>query len=264
MPVMKLAQRMVGIGTETAFEALPAPARSRRRAGTSSIWRSASPTSTPRRTSATRPSAPSTRAGRTTARRSASPSCARPSPTSRQRVRGIRRRPGQRGRHARRQADHVLRDPGPDRGGRRGHLPGPGLPDLRVDDPLRRRHAGALRAARGERLPLRRRRAARAGHARDEADHLQLAPQPDRRRADARRHRPPSPTSRASATSRSWPTRSTAAASTRASTSPSPRCPGMAERTIVLDGFSQDLRHDRLAAGLRDLAAGAGRCRSAS
>ena len=27
--------------------------------------------------------------------------------------------------------------------------------------------------------------------------------------------------------------------------------PGMAERTITLDGFSQDLRHDRLAARLR-------------
>ena len=27
--------------------------------------------------------------------------------------------------------------------------------------------------------------------------------------------------------------------------------PGMRERTIVLDGFSQDLRDDRLAAGLR-------------
>ena len=32
--------------------------------------------------------------------------------------------------------------------------------------------------------------------------------------------------------------------------------PGMAERTIMLDGFSQDLRDDRLAARLRD------RCRS--
>ena len=36
--------------------------------------------------------------------------------------------------------------------GRRGHLPEPRVPDLRVDGPLRRRHAGRRAAARGERL----------------------------------------------------------------------------------------------------------------
>ena len=41
-------------------------------------------------------------------------------------------------------------------------------------------------------------------------------------------------------TSSSWPTRSTGGSCTTApSTSRSPRCPGMAERTIVLDGFSK-------------------------
>ena len=68
-----------------------------------------------------------------------------------------------------------------------------------------------------------------------------------------------------STTCGSSPTRSTAGSCTTArSTSRSRRCPGMAERTIVLDGFSQDLRDDRLAAGLRDRAAVARRRPTAS
>src|SRR5689334_18528391 len=45
---------------------------------------------------------------------------------------------------ARRQAADVLHDDGADRAGRRGDLPQPGLPDLRVDDQLRWRQGGPL------------------------------------------------------------------------------------------------------------------------
>ena len=51
---MKLAERMSRIGTESAFEVLARPARSRRRARASSTWRSVSPTSR-RRSTSTRP-----------------------------------------------------------------------------------------------------------------------------------------------------------------------------------------------------------------
>ena len=99
-------------------------------------------------------------------------------------------------RHARRQGRDVLRDPRPGRPGRRGPLPGPGLPDLRVDDAVRRRDAGADPDPPGERLPPRPRRARVAHHAADPAPRHQLAGQPDRRgphprrpRADRRRWR---------------------------------------------------------------------------
>ena len=42
-------------------------------------------------------------------------------------------------RHGRRQGRDALRDPRPGRSGRRGHRPRSRLPDLRIDDPLRRR-----------------------------------------------------------------------------------------------------------------------------
>ena len=69
--------------------------------------------------------------------------------------------PRLRGRHPGRQADHVLRDAGAGRAGRRGHLPRPGLPHLRVDGALCGRHHRAVRDPPGERLPGRPRRAAR-------------------------------------------------------------------------------------------------------
>ena len=127
----------------------------------------------------------------------------------------------------------------PHRPGRRGHRPGPGLSDLRLDHALRRRHAGAHPAPHGERLPARRRRAGRADHAAHEAAGAQLAGQPDRRRADPRRHRadrgagaPPRP-GRAADEIYARILYDGAEHVSIAS------LPGMAERTIVLDGFSK-------------------------
>ena len=63
----------------------------------------------------------------------------------------------------------------------------------------------------------------------------QLAPQPDRQGLRPRRARARSPRTAASATSSPSPTRSTStSSSTAASTSRSPRCPGMAERTLTI------------------------------
>ena len=56
---------------------------------------------------------------------------------------GRRRGPVPGLRHGRRQGRDAVRDPRPGRPGRRGHRARPGLPDLRVADPLRRRDAGA-------------------------------------------------------------------------------------------------------------------------
>ena len=148
--------------------------------------------------------------------------------------------------------------------GRRGDRPRPGLPDLRVDHPLRRRNARPHPDPDGERLPPRRRRARVAHHAADAAARDQLAGKPDRRRADARRPRARSPSSRSATTSSSSPTRSTAGSCTTArSTCRSPRCRhGRADdrpRRLL-----EDLRDDRLATGLRDRAAVARRRRTAS
>ena len=128
----------------------PGRARSKPRAGASSTWRSASPTSRRRRTSSRPASRRCGTARRTTARR---PACrvlreacaaravahARPRsiPASRVLV-----TPGA-------QAVPVLRRARDLRPGRRGHLPRPRLPDLRVGHPLGRRDAGAAAAPRG-------------------------------------------------------------------------------------------------------------------
>ena len=91
-----------------------------------------------------------------------------------------RRRPG-------RQADHVLLDDGRARAGRRSDLSEPGLPDLRVDDQLPRRDAGADAARREPRLLVRPRHVRGEAVAADEDGRPQLAGQPDRRRdSDAR------------------------------------------------------------------------------
>ena len=129
-------------------------------------------------------------------------------------------------RHGRWQGRDALRDPRPDRPGRRGDRPGPRLPHLRVARPLRRRHARPHPDPDGERLPARRRRARVADHPEDADDRDQLAGEPDRRRADPRRHRADRGARPARTTSSSSPTRSTAGSCTTArSTSRSPRCP---------------------------------------
>src|SRR5919202_3246176 len=69
------------------------------------------------------------------------------------------------------------------RAGRRGRLTRPRLPDLRVGDPLRRRHAGPARAPRGRRLRVLGRRARGEAVGPHAARDPQLAAEPDRRRA---------------------------------------------------------------------------------
>ena len=119
--------------------------------------------------------------------------------------------------------------------------PGPRLPDLRVAGPLRRRHAGAHPDPDGERLPARRRRARVARSRREDADDRdQLPGEPDRRRPDPRRHRARSPSS---------PQRHDLVVLADeiygrilydgAEHVSIASLPGMAERTIVLDGFSK-------------------------
>ncbi len=186
---MKLAQRMVGIGTETAFEAA-ARARALEAQGRHIVHLEIG-----------EPDFDTPDNIRDAAKRALDEGWTHYGPPLGQpklreaiaaesgRWRGLRGRSGQCRRHAGCQADHVLRDPGPDRGRRRSHPPRPGLPDLRVDDTLHRWHAGALRAARGERLPARSGRAPKPRDSKNEDDHLQLAPQSDRRGARPRGHR---------------------------------------------------------------------------
>ena len=97
-----------------------------------------------------------------------------------------RGRPGERPRRHGGEAVPLLRDPRDLQSGRRGRLPGSGLPDLRVGDPLGGRHAGSAPAARGAGLRVRPRRPRVAAGPEDEARDPQLAAEPDRRRALAR------------------------------------------------------------------------------
>ena len=154
MPSMKLAQRMVGIGTETAFEAA-ARARALEAQGRHIVHLEIG-----------EPDFDTPANIRDAAKRALDDGWTHYGPPLGQpklreaiaddskRFRGIDVDPA-----------NVVVTPGakpimyyailrPDRAGRRGHLPGPGLPHLRVDDALHGRHAGAVRAARGERLPI--------------------------------------------------------------------------------------------------------------
>ena len=122
-----------------------------------------------------------------------------PAPGPARAARGLRRaplapprprdRPGQRRRRAGRQAVPVLRRARDLQPGRRGHLPEPGLPDLRVRDQVGRRDAGAAADHRGARLRVQRRRPGRAPHAEDQARDPQLAREPDGRHRAARAQR---------------------------------------------------------------------------
>ena len=221
---MRLAGRMDRIGTETAFEAA-ARARALEATGRSVIHLEIGEPDfdTPANIREAAKRALDRGATHYTPDRR-HPRAARGHRRGRDRPQGFRRDPGPRRRGPRRQAGHVLRHPGPGRRGRRGHLPGPGLPDLRVDGQLRRRQGRALPDPPGERLPARPGRAAprssRLGPGWSSSTRRRTRPAASRP-ATTSRGSPPSP---ASTTSRSWPTRSTAASSTRASTSRSPRC----------------------------------------
>ena len=88
--------------------------------------------------------------------------------------------------HARREADHVLRDPRARRPGRRGRPARSELPDLPVDGGVRRRHRRAVRAAHRRRLPPRPGAPRGAHHPADEARDHQQPGQPDGQHAPAR------------------------------------------------------------------------------
>ena len=172
------------------------------------------------------------------------------------RTQGLHRDRGPGRGRAGRQAHDVLRAPRPGAGGRRGRLPGPGLPDLRVDGPLRRRDAGPVPDHPGARLPGGPRRARGARDRPDAAADHQLAREPHRRRLHARRHR-------ADRGARAAPPRGHRPR--RRDLRPDrprrrarldrvaarPRGPDDRARRLL-----EDVRDDRLAAGLRDPAAG--------
>ena len=179
---MRLSQRMARLGTETAFEVL-VRARALEAQGRNIVHLEIGEPDFDTPAHITEAGGPRAQGRRHAlrARRRASPSCARPSPRTRTRRRGAQATPGDGGGDAGRQADHVLRDPGAGGRGRRGALPEPRLPDLRVDDPLHRRQPGAGAAAGGEGLRAGRGPALRAGRAQDAAHHPELPAQPDRR-----------------------------------------------------------------------------------
>ena len=225
---MRIAARMSTIGTETAFE-VSARGRALEAEGRSIIHLQIGEPDfdTPANVREAAKRRARRRRDPLPAVRRASRRCARRSPTDATARKGFAVDAGPRLRHGRRQGRDALRDPRPGRPGRRGHRPGSRLPDLRVDHPLRRRHAGPDPDPDGERLPARRRRAGLADHAADEAARDQLAGEPDRRRPDPERPRARSPSSRIRHDLSSSPTRSTAGSCTTApSTSRSPRCPG--------------------------------------
>ena len=158
------------------------------------------------------------------------------------------RRAGRRG--PRREAHHGLRAHGPRGARRRGHRARPGLPHLRIDDRLHGRHPGGHPAAPGERLPPRPRRAARARHAAHPDALLQQPPEPHRRRAHEgghRGHRADRPRARPGRLRRrdlhAHPLRG------RALLDHGPA--GDAGAHDRPRRLQQDVRHDRLAPGLR-------------
>ena len=117
--------------------------------------------------------------------------------------------------------------------------PDPGFPIYESMTRFVGAHAGAPAAARGERLPAGRRRAAAPREPPDEADHLQLARQPHRRRPDAGR-----PAGIADVAGEHDITVLADEIYMRilydgAQHHSIASFPGMAERTIVLDGFSK-------------------------
>ena len=112
---------------------------------TSSTSRSASPTSPRPRTSPRRRSPRSARARPATARRAGIPELREAAAAELSRTRGVPIGARARPRRQRGQAVPVLRRAGDLRARRRGDLPRPRLPDLRVGDPLRRRDARPAR-----------------------------------------------------------------------------------------------------------------------
>ena len=160
-------------------------------------------------------------------------------------------RPRARARGHRRQAVPVLHRPRHLRARRRGRAPRPGLPDLRVRDPLGGRHAGAPAAARGLGLRLRRRRARRPAGTAHEARHPQLAAQPHRRRR--RRRVPAAAAAELMLRTPAWVLSDEVYSRLLhdGGFASIASVPGMLERTVVLDALLEDLRDDRVALRVR-------------
>ena len=147
---MRLSQRMARLGTETAFEVL-VRARALEAQGRNIVHLEIGEPDFDTPAHIIDAAVQALRAGATHYGPSAGlPELREAIAEDSSRRRGAQGHAGDGGGHAGRQADHVLRDPGPGGRGRRGDLPEPGLPDLRVDDPLHRRRAGAGAAAGGE------------------------------------------------------------------------------------------------------------------
>ena len=163
------------------------------------------------------------------------------------------------------QAHHVLRDHGAREPGRRGDLPEPRLPHLRVGDQLRGREAGADPAPRGDRLRLRPARSS-SGASRSKTKLIiinspenptggVLAPEDAR---PHRRDRAPLPRARC------CPTRSTGASSTTGEFASIASLPGMKTSDHHPGRLLEVLRDDRLAPRLRRDAEAARRARHAA
>ena len=222
----ELAGGVARLGTETAFAVLAGRARWSAPGATSSTWRSASPTSTRRRTSP-RPGSPRCGRGRrTTAPRPGIPELREAAAAELTRTRGMDIAPERVARRQRRQAVPLLHHPRDLRARRRGRLPRPRLPDLRVGHPLGRRDAGAAAAARGARLQLRARGPRGAPERAHEARHPQLAAEPDRRRHAGGRPRGRGGPHPADAGLGAHRRGLRAADSTATPSPPSPACPG--------------------------------------
>ncbi len=170
---------------------------------------------------------------------------------------GRRGRPGPDRHRAGRQGHHVLRDHHVRRARRRDHVPGSGFSDLPLGDRVLRRQGGADPALRGERLLVLGRGGAGQDHAAHAADHHQQPGQSDRRRGPARGARQAGRRPRGAPRGRGHVGRDLRPHGLRQR--PARQHAGLSRARGPADParrLVQDLRHDRLAAGLRGLAEG--------
>ena len=172
-----LSRRAESLGTENAFVVLAEVNALARSARTSSRSASASPTSRRRPTCRTRRSRPSAPASMATRPARASTSLRAAAAKDLATRRGLDHRAGRRRRRRGRQALHRVHDRVGHRlrRGRRSHLSGAGLSDLRIADPRQRCRAGADLPARERALRVRSGRARGEDHAEDAAPHSQHA-----------------------------------------------------------------------------------------
>ena len=149
-----------------------------------------------------------------------------------------------------RQADHVLRHHGALEPGRRGGLPEPRVPHLRVGDQLRRRGAGADPAPRGDRLRLRPRRCS-SGASRRRPSSSSSTRRRTRRAACSSRGRRPDRRARAALPDPGAVRRDLPALPLRRRVRLDRRAAGHEDSDDHPGRLLEDLRDDRLAARLR-------------